>query len=324
MQTPPTQMGRHLSPVGKGHHLEAWRVNELQRSHNHRSYGGRGFQGRQYDGPFAGWISDTDELTISDGPWRFGDSKGLLTSGDETVDMSAYTDETVYVYMHLRYGMTVPYEILTSTSRPAANGWGDVCADIVLGVAVLNADSYVTSWTQEQYGPIRVERYCGPFSPSLGAADATTVTLAGFIYHGGGVEYKSVSDTLSPGNSKTGWAYWEISYNSGTGALVEDLKENSVSGTPPSGVEDKRLVIIAQFETNASGEFIWWDQVHHGEIYVPRYTTYDPTDGSTAYTIGPDTPLLLEASASDISFDIASDLTFDARKGAVYTKTSAP
>jgi len=282
-----------------------------------------------YTGPFAGSIygeTNRTSIRVNVGQYSFGDQAGAVTDGTgdggEEVDLSGYSgNQTIYVYLIQRYGHGTKHVLTSSTTQPDEDRSNGIWAITVIGVATMVSD-VLQKWEQWQYGNISVPRYGGPFSPTLGAADLTTITCAGFVYHGGGVEYKSVSDTLTPGNSKNGWAYWEISYNSGTGALVEDLKENSNSATPPVGAEDKLLVILGQFTTNASGQFDWWEQAHHGEIYAPRYTTYDPNADSTVYTIGPDTPEILESTGSSTDPDASATPNFSFQKGAFLGATT--
>lgn len=282
----------------------------------------------RYAGPLAGSLYTSTSVRVLVGQYSFGDQAGAVTDatsdGGEEVDLSGFSgDQTIYVSLVQRYGHATKHVFASSTTRPDENRTNSIWAVTVIGVATMD-DDVVVYWEQEQYGNIAVERYGGPYSPSLGAADLTTANANGFIYHGdaGGALYKSVSGSITPGNSKTGWAYWEVSYNSSTGAIVESLNENSTSGTPPVGAADKMRVILGQFITNASGEFTSWRQAHHGEIYAPRYTTFDPNANATVYTIGLDTPLILEATGGTANFDVGGPETnFDYRKGAIYQQS---
>jgi len=278
----------------------------------------------RYTGPFAGSISDTDKLTIKDGPYSFGDTSGLLTAGDEVVDLSAHTGVTVYVYMHLRYGMTVKYELLSSTTRPAANGSDDLFADIVLGVAVVNADSYITSWYQEQYGPIHVEKYCGAFGARIKAADlATMEIIRGYVYHGT-THLDRNADSIAPGASRDGYIYYTFTYDASNVIQVTLTSNDSVS--PPSGAADTLIVVLGAYSTDGSGYFTRWEQWHHGNIDVNNWETYDPTGvaGTVNYAAGHHPPQLIEATGITGSADLTAghaDNTLDYRKGAVWQKT---
>ena len=314
---------RHLGPVSPGHRLEAWRVNALQRTHNQHRTNGQAYKHR-YSGPFAGSPYASDSVLVLVGNYSFGNQTGAVadvTDGGEEVDLSAFGGEqTIYVSLVQRYGHATKHVFASSTTRPAEDRSNGIWAVTVIGVATM-VSGVVVAWVQEQYGNIAVKKYIGPFTPALGAADLTTISFGGFIYHGDGIFSSNVSDTITPGNSKYGWAYWEISYNSSTGALIEDLKENANSSTPPTGDADKLYVVLGSFVTNASGEFTSWRQAHHGEIYAPRYSTYDPAASATLYTIGPDTPLILEATGSNQDPNASATPNFTFQKGAFLGAT---
>ena len=275
----------------------------------------------RYTGPFAGSIYEGDSVHIRLGAYAYGDAAGVMpdtTDGGEVVDLSSYSgDETIYVYAEQRYGHGTQLVYRhTDGSRPEEDRSNGIIGRTVLGVATM-VDGAITAWRQEHYGNIDVPRYGGQFSPTLGAADLTTATFYGRVYHDN--THTAASYTLSPGASATGWAYLDIYYDA-SGVFQISLAYIS-GGNPPSGTLDNVFIPLGQYATNSDSEFTYWEQDWHGTVHITRHMTYDPVADATKYTTGLDTPLLLEATANNIAWDKATDSTWNSRKGAVYAKT---